>query len=342
MAENTWVTLKINGWFRCFISFWGNLGLFSGANSFREGIPSSTQEFWGLKDVQAFWTAKKNMSTKMHTRSIGLCFVGAIFHISFQQKTDPNVRRFPLKRISQIFVAVSQETIPLGWLFPSHVSPEKIGSPNKKGTCSTGYIHPGKHDYWLWKNSQLKRYCLLKVVIFYCHLIFRWSICLCNRRSFFERIYTDVVATFCWGHLRGWKKNANGWGKTLTGWRLFSLPNRLFTIGWLPGTRWPSIEINGCCNWMIQNLYIGNGCFTKHPFKTGCLGFQVDVSNHFNHSWGWRIFHPSHEKRNIGFQRRKGKRQLCLCRHLTPSTHTTAFVAPNEQRYHTSQYKLSQ
>ena len=31
--------------------------------------------------------------------------------------------------------------------------------------------------------------------------------------------------------------------------------------------------------WLFQldepNLYIGNGCFTKHPFKTGCLGFQV-------------------------------------------------------------------
>ena len=29
--------------------------------------------------------------------------------------------------------------------------------------------------------------------------------------------------------------------------------------------------INGCFNWMIPNLYIGNGCFTKHPFKTGWL-----------------------------------------------------------------------
>ena len=33
--------------------------------------------------------------------------------------------------------------------------------------------------------------------------------------------------------------------------------------------------ISGCFSWMIQNLYIGNDCFTKHPFKTGCLGFQV-------------------------------------------------------------------
>ena len=31
----------------------------------------------------------------------------------------------------------------------------------------------------------------------------------------------------------------------------------------------------GCFSWMIPNLYIKNGCFTKHPLKTGCLGFQV-------------------------------------------------------------------
>ena len=37
--------------------------------------------------------------------------------------------------------------------------------------------------------------------------------------------------------------------------------------------------ITGCFNWMIPNLYIGNGCFTKHPFKTGCLGYQEWVNN---------------------------------------------------------------
>ena len=35
--------------------------------------------------------------------------------------------------------------------------------------------------------------------------------------------------------------------------------------------------INGCFNWMIPNLYIENGCFTKHPFINGCLGFQVKM-----------------------------------------------------------------
>jgi len=26
---------------------------------------------------------------------------------------------------------------------------------------------------------------------------------------------------------------------------------------------------------MILNLYMENGCFTKHPFKIGCLGPRV-------------------------------------------------------------------
>ena len=35
--------------------------------------------------------------------------------------------------------------------------------------------------------------------------------------------------------------------------------------------------INGCFNWMIPNLYIGNGCFTKHLFINGCLGHQAGM-----------------------------------------------------------------
>ena len=30
---------------------------------------------------------------------------------------------------------------------------------------------------------------------------------------------------------------------------------------------------------MIPNQYIKNGCFTKHPFINGCLGFQVVICN---------------------------------------------------------------
>ena len=36
-----------------------------------------------------------------------------------------------------------------------------------------------------------------------------------------------------------------------------------------------SAMIVGCFNGMIPHLYIENGCFTKHPFINGCLGFQV-------------------------------------------------------------------
>ena len=47
--------------------------------------------------------------------------------------------------------------------------------------------------------------------------------------------------------------------------------------------------INGCCfNWMIgKPLLIGNGWLeiTKHPFKTGCLGFQVMVNCWFGYLW---------------------------------------------------------
>ena len=35
--------------------------------------------------------------------------------------------------------------------------------------------------------------------------------------------------------------------------------------------------LNGCFSWMIPNLYSRNGCFTKHPLKHGCLGFQADM-----------------------------------------------------------------
>ena len=48
--------------------------------------------------------------------------------------------------------------------------------------------------------------------------------------------------------------------------------------------------INGCFNWMIPNLYIENGCFTKHPFINGCLGFQVVKR---------QKSHPNHVSANI-------------------------------------------
>ena len=40
---------------------------------------------------------------------------------------------------------------------------------------------------------------------------------------------------------------------------------------------------------MIQNLYLGNGCFTKHPFKSGCLGFEVIIVCVFACVGFWQI-----------------------------------------------------
>ena len=41
----------------------------------------------------------------------------------------------------------------------------------------------------------------------------------------------------------------------------------------------------GCFNWMIPNhykldiyIYIKHCCFTKHPLKNGCLGYQVYIN----------------------------------------------------------------
>jgi len=38
----------------------------------------------------------------------------------------------------------------------------------------------------------------------------------------------------------------------------------------------------GCFNWMIPNHYIKNGCFTKHPLKNCCLGYQDYLQNSCN------------------------------------------------------------
>ena len=50
--------------------------------------------------------------------------------------------------------------------------------------------------------------------------------------------------------------------------------------------------INGCFNWMIPNLYIENGCFTKHPLKNGCLGYQ-DYINVVLQAVRASRFHPA-------------------------------------------------
>ena len=49
------------------------------------------------------------------------------------------------------------------------------------------------------------------------------------------------------------------------------------------GTRNPKQPcINGCFKWIFPNIYIENGGLAKHPFETGCLGFQVSM--HASHT----------------------------------------------------------
>ena len=51
----------------------------------------------------------------------------------------------------------------------------------------------------------------------------------------------------------------------------------------------------GCFNWMIPNHYIRNGCFTKHPLKNGCLGYQDGYSpenlaaSFLKKWWDWKF-----------------------------------------------------
>ena len=88
-------------------------------------------------------------------------------------------------------------------------------------------------------------------------------------------------------------------------WNPFTVFSAIYT--WNPKQPF----INGCFNWMIPNLYIGNGCFTKHPFINGCLGFQVRIkiqeSPFIAGSWG-----PSCYSRCQPFADRSSYLGLCV------------------------------
>ena len=45
----------------------------------------------------------------------------------------------------------------------------------------------------------------------------------------------------------------------------------------------PETTLYKCCfTWMLSNLYKGNGCFTEHPFQSGCLGLQAREGSKWN------------------------------------------------------------
>ena len=84
-------------------------------------------------------------------------------------------------------------------------------------------------------------------------------------------------------HLSTWRKERKflTWDSSessLTDSYRLAKQDGFFFNSWMcSGTYYPQGQpfINGCFNWMIPNLYIGNGCFTKHLFINGCLGFPV-------------------------------------------------------------------
>ena len=57
-------------------------------------------------------------------------------------------------------------------------------------------------------------------------------------------------------------------------WRIFSYRKKVTFINLEPETSVYKWLFQSCFNWMIPNLYIGNGCFTKHLFINGCLEFK--------------------------------------------------------------------
>ncbi len=93
--------------------------------------------------------------------------------------------------------------------------------------------------------------------------------------------------------MRSWYWDVLGSGKARRTQNLRNSSRRRNTkaVSWLWLTRntWYPKQpfFNGCFNWMIPNLYVGNGCFTKHPFKNGCLGFQVFKYSYLVYNCFW-------------------------------------------------------
>ena len=79
-----------------------------------------------------------------------------------------------------------------------------------------------------------------------------------NPKYIYIYIYLELVSPLFWGSFEPSKR------------RPF-LHSKQGSFGYIYIYTWNPKQpfINGCFNWMIPNLYIGNGCFTKHPFFNG-------------------------------------------------------------------------
>ncbi len=183
----------------------------------------------------------------------------------------------------------------VGW--GSHESPSIAENPHPDVWCreylprwkmATFKIPYGAFENSVWKISLMGDYprpIILYLyaqrsdgrnVIKYC-VFFGVALFSPTRYPVFEslRVHEKLANTQClearhwikkWISISGWKKNAK---------RFFAdtktPPFSMNTYTW----NLKHLFINGCFNWMIPNLYIGNGCSTKKTCKTGCLGYQV-------------------------------------------------------------------
>ena len=88
---------------------------------------------------------------------------------------------------------------------------------------------------------------------------------------------------------------------------------------WTPINTWnpKQLETNGCSNMAIEILYIGNGCLGKHPFLSGCLGFQADkIDQEGNKGTGISIEFKELWGDDCGFEEeyQVPSEKLCLCK----------------------------
>ena len=109
----------------------GQFGPIFRCELFQGGYPIFNSKVLGSKRCPSFLNSQKKHVTK-NARKINLvvfCWSYFPYFLS-TKKTDPNVRRFHLKRISQIFVAVSQ----VRWVgcFPLMFPQKKSVHPTKK------------------------------------------------------------------------------------------------------------------------------------------------------------------------------------------------------------------
>ena len=126
-----------------------------------------------------------------------------------------------------------------------------------------GWPSPKKRDLWPW----------------HIYLPFGWQGFLAGANCWFPGI--SYANSRAWIPFLGYDNT--GLAGNLSSWWWREIPavtNFIWQISFTCHLKIPetSMQYFRCFNWMIPNFDVGNGCLAKHPCKTGCLDFQVDLS----------------------------------------------------------------